>query len=205
MLYAGSWNIHSLVEASGDHRICRARSTTDDGTGVERKLDLLVNELQHYSISIAGIQKTKWFRSDIWPIGKRTFLHSGYVLPVDSYVAVRQNGVGILLDGRATAVWQAAVEAWNAVSPRIMCARLKLASAGPCLADGLHRSRDVFMSVVCMYAPTVCAPGIMMKCFYDDLQDLLSSIPPNDLLLMSGDLNAHVGVRDRSSELWSDT
>ena len=55
-----------------------------------------------------------------------------------------------------------------------------------------------------MYAPTVRAPGVMMKCFYDDLQDLLSGIPPNDLLLMLGDLNAHVGVRDRSSELWSD-
>ena len=90
------------------------------------------------------------------------------------------------------------------MSPRIVCARLKLASVGQRLAGGLHRSRDVFMSVVCMYAPTVCAPGVMMKCFYDDLQDLLSGIPPNDLLLMLGDLNAHVGVRDISSELWSD-
>ena len=52
-----------------------------------------------------------------------------------------------------------------------------------------------------MYATTVRVPGVMMKCFYDDLQDLLSGIPPNDLLLMLGDLNAHVGVRDRSSEL----
>ena len=32
----------------------------------------------------------------------------------------------------------------------------------------------------------------------------MSGIPPNDLLLMLGDLNAHVGVRDISSELWSD-
>ena len=43
-----------------------------------------------------------------------------------------------------------------------------------------------------------------MKCFYDDLQDLLSGIPPNDLFFMLGDLNAHVGVQDRSSELLSD-
>ena len=32
----------------------------------------------------------------------------------------------------------------TAVSPRIVCARLKLASAGQRLAGGLHRSRDVF-------------------------------------------------------------
>ena len=68
LLYAGSWNVCSLVEASGDRRICHACSTTHDGPGVERKLDLLVNKLKHYSISIAGIQETKWFGSDIWPL-----------------------------------------------------------------------------------------------------------------------------------------
>ena len=110
MLYAGSWNVCLLVEASGDRWICCARNTTHDGPGVERKLDLLVNELKHYSISIADIQETKWFGSNIWPIDEWTFLHSGHVLPVDSDAAVRQNGVGILLDGRATAAWQAAGE-----------------------------------------------------------------------------------------------
>ena len=139
MLYASSWNVRWLVEASDDCWICRAHSTTHDGLAVERKLDLLVNELKHYSISIIGIQETKWFGYDIWPIGEWTFLHSGHVLPVDSDAAVRQNGVGILLDGRVTAVWQAAGEAWKAVSPQIVCARLKLASASQRLAGGLRR------------------------------------------------------------------
>ena len=105
---------------------------------MERKLNLLVNELKQYSISIAGIQETKWFGSDIWPVGEWTFLHSGHVLPVDSNAAVRRNGVGILLDGRATGAWRAAGETWKAVSPRIVCARLKLASAGQRLAGGLR-------------------------------------------------------------------
>jgi len=203
-LYAGTWNVRSLVEESGDRRVCRARSTSLYGKTVERKVDLLVSELKNYNISIAGIQETKWFGSDIWPIGEWTFLHSGHELPVDSDNIVRRNGVGILLNGRATAAWRAAGGLWKAVSPRIVWARLKLASAGQRLAGGLRRSRDVFMSVVCVYAPTVRAPGDMTRCFYDDLQDVLSGIPPSDLLLMSGDLNAHVGVRDRSSELWSD-
>ena len=105
---------------------------------MERKLDFLVSELKHYSIFITGIQETKWFGSDIWLIGEWTFLHSGYVLLVDSDAVVRQNGVGILLDGRATVAWRAAGEALKAVSPRIVCARLKIASAGQYLAGGLH-------------------------------------------------------------------
>ena len=58
---------------------------------------------------------------------------------------------GILLDSRATAAWRAAGEVWRAVSPRIVLARLKLASAGQRLAGGLRRSQDVFVSVVCVY------------------------------------------------------
>ena len=112
--------------------------------------------------------------------------------------------VGILLDDRATAAWQATGEIWRAVSSRIVHARLKLASAGQRLPGGLHCSSDVFVSVVCVYAPTARAPGDMVKRFYDELQDVLNSILSNDFLLMLGDLNAHVGVRDRSSELWSD-
>ena len=81
---------------------------------------------------------------------------------------------------------------------------MKLASASQRLPGGLHHSSDVFVSVVCVYARTVHAPGDMVKHFYDELQDVLISIPSNDLLLMLRDLNAHVEMRDRSSELWSD-
>ena len=47
---------------------------------------------KNYKIFIAGIQETKRFGSDIWPIGEWTFLCSGYALPVDSD-AVRRNGL----------------------------------------------------------------------------------------------------------------
>ena len=130
VLYVGTWNVRSLVETSGDRRVCCSRRVAYGDTGVERKLDLLVKELARYCISIAGIQETKWFGSDIWPAGEWTFLHSGRILPADDDIAIRREGVGILLDGRATAAWRAAGEMWTAVSSRIMTARLKLASAG---------------------------------------------------------------------------
>ena len=38
---------------------------------------------------------------------------------------------------------------------------------------------------------------------YEDLQDVLNGIPCEDLLLLLKDFNAHVGIRDRASGLWS--
>ena len=97
-----------------------------------------MKELARYRISIAGIQETKWFGSDIWPSGEWTFLHSGRILPADDDIAIRREGVGILLDDRATAAWRAAGEIWTAMSSRIVTARLKLVSAGQRLVGGLR-------------------------------------------------------------------
>ena len=66
------------------------------------------------------------------------------------------------------------------MSSRIVHARLKLASAGQRLPGDLHHSSDVFVSVICVHAPTACTPGDMVKHFYDELQDALNSIPSND-------------------------
>ena len=102
----------------------------------------------------AGIQETKWFRSDIWPTGEWTFLHSGRSVPADDDVAIRREGVGILLDGRDTAACRAAGEVWMAVSSCIVTARLKLASIGQRLLGGLRRSSDVYVTVISVYAST---------------------------------------------------
>ena len=107
VLYIGTWNVHSLVETSRDPRVCCSRRVAYGDTGVERKLDILVKELARYHISIVGIQEIKWFGSDIWPSGE---------WPANDDIAIRREGVGILLDGRATAVWRAVGEMWTAVS-----------------------------------------------------------------------------------------
>ena len=151
--------------------MCYSCCVAYGGTGVERKLDLLVNELARYRISIAGIQETKWFGSDIWPSGERTFLHSDSVLPANDDIPIRREGVDILLDGRATAAWKAAGEMWATVSSHIIAATLKLAFAGQRLVGGLRQSSDVYLSVVSVYAPTFCALGDIVKCFHDELQD----------------------------------
>ena len=126
-----TWNIRTLVEnAGGDNRICRSRPNAGsnphlpvDSTGphqVDRKLDFLVKELQKFGVAIAGIQKTKWFGRDVWNSDGYTLLHSGRQLPEDGEPLVRNEGVGILLDRRATSAWKDAGELWEAVSSRVV-------------------------------------------------------------------------------------
>ena len=104
-LVVGSWNVRTLVECSGDMHICQKRQVIGERVEVvDRKLDLLVGELKRYGVSVAGIQESRWFRNEGWPaVEGYTFLHSGRSLPGSGDVATRNEGVGILLDGKATA------------------------------------------------------------------------------------------------------
>ena len=65
LLYAGTWNVHLLVKASGDRQVCHTHCVSPDSV-VEEEIDLLVKELERYSISIAGVQETKWFGLAHW-------------------------------------------------------------------------------------------------------------------------------------------
>ena len=78
---------------------------------MDRKFDLLAGELQHYNVSLAGIQETKWFEVDVWPAtGGYTMLHSGQPAHCNGAVVARREGVGLVLDTRGTARWSAAGE-----------------------------------------------------------------------------------------------
>ena len=65
----GTWNIHTLVESTGDERVCRKRPVSvikpgnqcGDPGQVDRKLDLVVRELRRYRVAVAGIQESKCF------------------------------------------------------------------------------------------------------------------------------------------------
>ena len=63
-------------------------------------------------------------------MGRSIFLHSGCPLPGDQERASRNEGVGIALDEKATVAWKNAGEVWEAVSSRIISARLKWVHTG---------------------------------------------------------------------------
>ena len=213
-IVAATWNVRTLVEsAGGDKRISRSRPQHigDDATNnsertrqhlVDPKLDLLVKELRCYGVSVAAIQETKWFGKDVWQADGHTFLHSGRPLPKDGEPAVRNEGVGILLDERATAAWKEAGEVWNAVSSRVVTARLKLVGAGQRKPGGSREKKNTYLSVVCVYAPTAKAPPGIAQKFTEDLQDTVDKIPTSDVLLLPGDFNARVGCSVADGDVW---
>ena len=125
---------------------------------IDRKIDLLMGELRKYGVSVAGIQETKWFGKDVWPVGRYTFLHSGHPLPGDQERASRNEGVGIALDEKATLAWKNAGEVWEAVSSRIISARLKWVHTGKKKGGWSGKASGTYVSVVCAYAPTAKAP-----------------------------------------------
>ena len=131
-----------------------------------------------------------------------TFLHSGRRLPEEGESAVRKEGVGILLDDRATAAWKEAGEAWEAVSSRVITARLKAARAGQRRPGGSRETGNIFVSVISVYAPTAKAPPGIKEKFIDDLQDAIDRTPASDILLLLGDFNACVGKSTADDDEW---
>ena len=136
------------------------------------------NELKRYGVSVAGIQETKWFGRGVWPAAEGfTFFHSGRPLPVSGADAVRNEGVvGILLDPQATAAWRNAGEVWEAVSSRIVTARLKWVSKGQQRHGVSREIPSIALSVVCVKAQ-----------FCSDWQHTLGRIPQSDILVVLGD------------------
>ena len=104
-------------------------------------------------------------------------------MPSDHENATRREGVGIALDKKATAALRAAGEAWEAVSARIITARLKLARRGQRIPGGFRETHNTFVTVRSAYAPTAKAPPYMKQQFVGDLQNTVDKVPVSDVLV----------------------
>ena len=195
----GCWNMQTLVEAEGRVETSVVRKS-GRSVVVDRKAALMVHELKKYGVSIAGISETKWFGKDLYDVEGYMILHSGRPLPDDDSPMVRNEGVGIVLDREMTAAWREAGEVWEAVSSRIVCARLKLAGQGAGRSLDRRRDRPVYVTVVSVYAPTFRASVEQKEQFFSDLQAKLDDVNEHDVLLLVGDFNARVGSSVRCEE-----
>ena len=121
-LAIGSWNLHSIVESEGSV----ATASTRRGVQVDRKVNLLVEELRCFEISIAGISETKWFGQDVYEVNGFVLVHSGRPFPADGEPVRTNAGVGILLNPTMAAAWRDSGECWRAVSSRIVSVCIQL-------------------------------------------------------------------------------
>jgi hypothetical protein len=71
------------------------------------------------------------------------------------------------------AAWKEAGEKWNAVSSRIITDRPKFVKRGQRRPGGLRETRDVYATIISMYAQTTNLKATMStkSKLYNDLQD----------------------------------
>ena len=90
---------------------------------------------------------------------------------------LRRNGVALIVKKR----FQNAVLGCNLKNDRMISVRFQ--------------GKPFNITVVQLYAPTNNAEEAEVEYFYEDLQDLLELTPKKDVLFITGDWNAKVGIK----------
>ena len=171
------------------------------GVAVDKKALLMVMELKKYRMNVVGISETKWFGSAVYKVDGYVILHSGRHVPADGDKALRNEGVAIVLDPAMAENWKSSGGEWQAISSRIVSARLKLGE------KDVQRGRrePVHGTIVSVYAPTNRASQEEKNELYADLQSVIDGVAEEDVLMIVGDFNARVGSSERKEEdMWND-
>ena len=135
-----SLNLRSMLDVEGS--VETARQGRDILHAEDRKVDLIVRELERYDIKIAALQETKCFGSNIYSVGNSVLLTAGCPAPAPREPIKRGEGVALILTGPAIPAWRAAGQQWKAWSSRLISA---------CLQSG---SKNDHLHVLSCYAPT---------------------------------------------------
>ena len=152
------------------------RQESLDQSDQNAQLLATIDTMKKKSIELLALSETRWSGHSIVNICSTTILYS---CPSNGV-----HGVAIGLSPSARYSWKAAGSVFHPVSERIIRICLKC-----------HLS---YVTVVAIYAPTnpsssttqAAAPS---DTFYDQLQPVVSGVPPRDMLLVLGDFNARVG------------
>ena len=145
----------------------------EESANPERKTAIVARELARYNIDIAALSETRLSEED--QLSERG---AGYTFFWKGKAAgeKREGGVGFAI---RTDIAKK-LEQPHGISDRIMCLRAPL-------------SCGRFMTVISVYAPTLCSSQESIMAFYQDLRVCITSIPNADKILLLGDFNARVG------------
>ena len=102
--YFGMWNVRSLLDSEGSVETARqgldCHQVTED-----RRIDLVVRELNRYKIPVAALQETKWFGQAMYCVGKSVVITAGRPTPQPGQSKQRE-GVAVVLSGLAITTWK---------------------------------------------------------------------------------------------------
>ena len=134
------------------------------------KLDVVKQEMARVNIDILGISELKWTKMGEFNSDDHYIYYCG-----QKYL--RRNGVALIVKKR----FQNAVLGCNLKNDRMISVRFQ--------------GKPFNITVVQLYAPTNNAEEAEVEYFYEDLQDLLELTPQKDVLFITGDWNAKVGIK----------
>lgn len=77
--YLGTWNVRSLVDNEGS--VETARISAEVAEPEDRRIDLVIRELDRYNIKVAALQETRWFGGNIYHVGKGVVFSAGREVP----------------------------------------------------------------------------------------------------------------------------
>ena len=177
---------NSLFHAKCNTRIAcwnvRSIGTLSDQS---EKLQSVLRTMKEKRIELLALSESRWTGQGVSKIRAHTI---PFILGLS--LSMSMHGVAFVLSPLARASWEAAGCVFDAVSERIVRIRVKL-----------HLS---FATIIAVYAPTnpttstseAMSPSTE---FYSLLQSVIASVPHKDMLIVLGDLNAHIG---QSSPHW---
>ena len=132
------------------------------------RLAQAIREMERYKLGILGISECRW-------TGAGKLISQGHTIVYSGHDSDHQGGVALIIDKQISKT----LLEWQSVNERIIVARFN--------------SRHTKMTVIQTYAPTNPAEEEVKIKFYDDLQRVINKVPPHDVLIVMGDLNAKVG------------
>ena len=133
-------------------------------------LEVLRQEMARVNVNILGISELKWTKMGEFNSDDHYIYYCG-----QKYL--RRNGVALIVKKR----FQNAVLGCNLKNDRMISVRFQ--------------GKPFNITVVQLYAPTNNAEEAEVEYFYEDLQDLLELTPKKDVLFITGDWNAKVGIK----------
>ena len=118
-------------------------------------------------------------------VGGSCVLASGRPTPNSNFH--RGEVVCLALQGRGRTAFEDGGCRWAPVSSRLLWSKLKI----------VHSTKNnngcTWLTVVVCNAPTFRAPASQKENFFQDLQDIILSVPADQSLVLLGDFNARVG------------
>ena len=140
-----------------------------------RRTALVAKELGRYNIDIAALSETRFAEEgQLREVGSGyTFFWSGR-----STEERRESGVGFAIKNYLVSKLSSLPKGTN---DRLISLRIPL-------------TKDRHAVLVSAYAPTMTNPDEIKEKFYEDLDNLLKTIPSQDKLFVLGDFNARVGT-----------